>query len=40
MIQINGPGIDDAESLLSILPQKMNEPLDRYKVRAVSAGAL
>jgi outer membrane protein insertion porin family len=33
MININGPGIDDAESLLSILPQKMNEPLDRYKVK-------
>ncbi|HET9166286.1 MAG TPA: POTRA domain-containing protein [Candidatus Angelobacter sp.] len=33
MIKINGPGIDDAESLLSILPQKMNEPLDRYKVK-------
>jgi outer membrane protein insertion porin family len=33
MIQINGLGIDDAESLLSMLPQKMNEPLDRYKVK-------
>ena len=33
MIQINGPGIDDTESLLTILPQKINEPLDRYKVR-------
>ncbi len=33
MIKINGPGIDDAESLLSMLPQKMNEPLDRYKVK-------
>jgi outer membrane protein assembly complex protein YaeT len=32
-IQVNGLGIDDAESLLSMLPQKMNEPLDRYKVR-------
>jgi outer membrane protein insertion porin family len=32
-IQVNGPGIDDAESLLTILPQKINEPLDRYKVR-------
>jgi len=32
-IQVNGPGIDDAETLLTILPQKMNEPLDRYKVR-------
>ncbi|MGZ7089445.1 MAG: POTRA domain-containing protein [Candidatus Angelobacter sp.] len=33
MMQINGPGVDDAESLLSILPQKVNEPLDKYKVR-------
>jgi outer membrane protein insertion porin family len=33
MIRVNGAGIDDPESLLSILPQKMNEPLDRYKVR-------
>ncbi|MCU1331680.1 MAG: surface antigen [Candidatus Angelobacter sp.] len=33
MIQINGAGVDDAESLLSILPQKINEPLDKYKVR-------
>jgi outer membrane protein insertion porin family len=33
MIQVNGPGIDDAESLLTILPQKVKEPLDRYKVR-------
>jgi outer membrane protein assembly complex protein YaeT len=33
MIQINGPGIDDAESLLPILPQKINESLDKYKVR-------
>jgi outer membrane protein insertion porin family len=33
MININGPGIDDAESLLSILPQKMNEPLDRHKAK-------
>jgi outer membrane protein assembly complex protein YaeT len=32
-IQVNGPGIDDAESLLTVLPQKINEPLDRYKVR-------
>ncbi|HSK42735.1 MAG TPA: POTRA domain-containing protein [Candidatus Binatia bacterium] len=32
-IQINGLGIDDADNLLSILPQKVNEPLDRYKVR-------
>ncbi|HLK52467.1 MAG TPA: POTRA domain-containing protein, partial [Candidatus Angelobacter sp.] len=33
MIQVNGPGIDDVGSLLTILPQKVNEPLDRYKVR-------
>ncbi|MBZ5492356.1 MAG: BamA/TamA family outer membrane protein [Acidobacteriia bacterium] len=33
MIQVNGPGIDDVESLLTILPQKVNEPLDRYKIR-------
>ena len=33
MIRVNGAGIDDPGSLLSILPQKMNEPLDRYKVR-------
>ena len=33
MIRVNGTGIDDPESLLSILPQKTNEPLDRYKVR-------
>jgi outer membrane protein insertion porin family len=33
MIQINGPGIDDAESLFPILTQKINEPLDKYKVR-------
>jgi outer membrane protein assembly factor BamA len=33
MIQVNGPGIDDAENLLTILPQKVNESLDRYKVR-------
>ena len=32
-IQVNGLGIDDTESLLPILPQKVNEPLDRYKVR-------
>jgi outer membrane protein insertion porin family len=33
MIRVNGTGIDDPEGLLSILPQKTNEPLDRYKVR-------
>src|SRR5579864_4926716 len=32
-IQVNGLGVDDAESLLAILPQKINDPLDRYKVR-------
>jgi outer membrane protein insertion porin family len=32
-IQINGPGVDDGESLLPILPQKVKEPLDKYKVR-------
>src|SRR4029077_7473142 len=33
LIQINGPGVDYAESLLPILPQKVNDPLDKYKVR-------
>ena len=33
MIRINSAGIDDAEGLLTILPQKINEPLDRYKIR-------
>jgi outer membrane protein assembly complex protein YaeT len=33
LIQINGPAVDDPESLLPILPQKVNEPLDKYKVR-------
>ena len=33
VIHVNSLGIDDAESLLTILPQKINEPLDRYKVR-------
>ncbi len=32
-IQVNGLGIDDADRLLTILPQKVDEPLDRYKVR-------
>ena len=32
-IQINSPGVEDPGSLLSILPQKINEPLDKYKVR-------
>jgi outer membrane protein insertion porin family len=33
MIQINGPGVDDLDSLLAALPQKANQPLDKYKVR-------
>lgn len=33
MIRVNSAGIDDPESLLTILPQKINEPLDRYKIR-------
>src|SRR6478609_1792458 len=32
-IQINSPGIDDPGRLLLVLPQKVNEPLDKYKVR-------
>jgi len=32
-IQVNGLGIDDSDNLLAILPQKVNEPFDRYKVR-------
>ncbi len=32
-IQINSPGIDNAEALLSLLPQKLNEPFDKYKVQ-------
>jgi outer membrane protein insertion porin family len=32
-IQINSPGVENPENLLNILPQKANEPLDKYKVR-------
>jgi outer membrane protein assembly complex protein YaeT len=32
-IQINSPAIDNPEALLSLLPQKANEPLDKSKVR-------
>jgi outer membrane protein insertion porin family len=32
-IQINSPAVDDSEKLLSTLPQKAGEPLDKYKVR-------
>jgi outer membrane protein insertion porin family len=32
-IQINSPAVDHPESLLPLLPQKVNEPLDKYKVR-------
>ncbi|HET8891769.1 MAG TPA: POTRA domain-containing protein [Candidatus Angelobacter sp.] len=32
-IQINSPGVEDTGSLLFILPQKVNEPLDKYKVK-------
>ena len=32
-IQINSPGVDNPEALLPILPQKVNEPLDKYKLR-------
>lgn len=32
-IQINSPGVDNAENLLPLLPQKANEPLDKAKVR-------
>jgi outer membrane protein assembly complex protein YaeT len=33
LIQINSPAVDSADALLPILPQKINEPLDKYKVR-------
>ncbi|HMC29295.1 MAG TPA: POTRA domain-containing protein [Candidatus Angelobacter sp.] len=33
LIQINSPGVDNPEHLLPLLPQKVNEPLDKYKVR-------
>ncbi len=32
-IQINSPAVDNPETLLSLLPQKANEPLDKSKVR-------
>ena len=32
-IQINSPGVEDPGTLLLALPQKVNEPLDKYKVR-------
>jgi outer membrane protein insertion porin family len=32
-IQINSPAVDSPEGLLPLLPQKMNEPLDKSKVR-------
>lgn len=32
-IQINSPGVENPENLLNVLPQKVNEPLDKYKVR-------
>ncbi|HEX3092378.1 MAG TPA: POTRA domain-containing protein, partial [Candidatus Angelobacter sp.] len=32
-IQINSPGVEDPATLLLALPQKVNEPLDKYKVR-------
>ena len=32
-IQINSPGVEDPGTLLLVLPQKVNEPLDKYKVR-------
>jgi outer membrane protein insertion porin family len=32
-IQINSPGVENPENLLNTLPQKINEPLDKYKVR-------
>jgi outer membrane protein assembly complex protein YaeT len=33
LIQINSPAVDNPQALLSALPQKANEPLDKYKVR-------
>jgi outer membrane protein assembly factor BamA len=32
-IQINSPGVDNPEALLPLQPQKVNEPLDKYKLR-------
>jgi outer membrane protein insertion porin family len=33
LIQINSPAVDSPERLLPNLPQKVDEPLDKYKVR-------
>ncbi len=33
LIQVNSQGIENLQSLLALLPQKVNEPLDKYKVR-------
>ena len=33
LIQINSPAVDNPETLLPILPQKVGEPLDKSKVR-------
>jgi outer membrane protein insertion porin family len=33
LIQINSPGVDNPDHLLPLLPQKVDEPLDKYKVR-------
>ncbi len=32
-VQVTGTGVDNPDALLALLPQKANEPLDRYKVR-------
>ena len=32
-IQVNSPAVEKPDALLAILPQKANEPLDKYKVR-------
>ncbi|MGC2695117.1 MAG: POTRA domain-containing protein, partial [Candidatus Angelobacter sp.] len=33
LVRINSSAVDSPESLLALLPQKANEPLDKYKVR-------
>ena len=33
LIQISSQSVDNPENLLPLLPQKVNEPLDKYKVR-------
>lgn len=33
LIQINSAGVENPDHLLPLLPQKINEPLDKYKVR-------